>query len=102
MTHFRNREMRTRVNTWRAREDLQRAQIADAYHVKLAVRQFCIGSDLHPAAEVTCVCDTKIRDDEVVLVRIVELDHETHRLVAHGCFQEGRRKGRVISFDALD
>ena len=74
MAHFRHREMRTRVNSRRAGEDFQRTQIANADDVKLAVSQFCIGRDLHPATEVTRIRDAQIQNDEMTLVRIVELD----------------------------
>src|SRR5215212_6523962 len=94
--------MRTRIHTRRARKNLHRAQITHTNHVKLAVRQLRVRSNLHPAAKIARVRDTEIRNDEVAFVRIVELDYKSHRFVAHGCFQERRRKGSPVRLYSLD
>src|SRR5215213_1165852 len=102
MTHFGHREVRARINARRAREDLQRTQIAHTNHVKLAIRQFRIGSNLHPTTKITRIRDTEIRNNEMALVRIVELDHETYGLVAHRRLHECGRERNTVSFYSLD
>ncbi len=61
VAHFGQREVRTQVNSRRTRENFHRTEIAHADNVKLSVREFCVGRDLHTAAEVTRVGDDEIR-----------------------------------------
>ena len=85
--------MRTEVNSRRACKNFHRAEIADADNVKLSIGEFCVGSDLHAAAEVTRVCDAECCHQYIALVFIVELYEQARRFGAHGSSQKRRAEG---------